>query len=380
MNFSPAVWLEQSRIAVQSAWFGVFGAALWTAVWTFYRPRARHLPGLARGLWILAMAMIVGMWLGGAALEMAWRAMRVPGLQMTLALGAFSLLVAGVVSLARDWFGGRAAPLRAAKIGLSLLVWTLAGWWFGGLASQNPWWFLMAEQARPQPAPSQHTPDAWALLLGGATLLGASREVRSIDPALWRAANPRLATWWLAATVLLLSFPFGTGSSGAASILLLGGGVFACKIWRARHDCPRFLRAPRWARAVGIAWLCALPLLMGAPSRSVWGQKIGAAWHEPHQVAAWLMLLVAGAVLQLALRSPWRAAIRARLFDRALLHGTLAGFAWATLLLGPGGAAFWAFWPLCGLFFDLLATREPSRSSLAAELRAPRLAPVESAP
>lgn len=365
--FPAAHWLEHARIAAQSVWFVAFLGALSMTLAALFWNRSRFFSLAARRLWALAMLMTIAFWLAGATLEMMRRAAPISGLQMTMALGAFSFLVAGVLSLVREWFGvGWNDDLRAAKIAWSLLILTLAGRWLGGFALESNALYRLSFPA----SNAAQIPDAWALFLGGAALLAASRAVFSPDESVRRARNPRLPGWSLALLALLLCAPFGIRNGGAASVLVLAGGVFLVKIWRSRTDCPRFLRAAPIFRVAAICLLAMLPLVNShANFQSIFQLSNGVAmWRETHQIAAWCVLILMVAIGVTSLRRSLRKAISGRFADRALIHGTLAGSALATLVFGPGGALFWAFWPLCGLFFDLLASREPisnSRTDLA---------------
>lgn len=351
----------------------------------FFWGRSRVFSHWARRLWALAMLCVVASYLAGATLEMMRRAAPISGAQMVVAIGAFSFLVAGVLSLVREWFGPSwNQPLRADKIAMSLLILTLAGRWLGGLALESNSLYFLGFSA----SQGAQIPAGWALFLGGATLLAASRAVASPDESVRRARNPRLATWCLVGVALGLAAPFGAHNGGAASVFIVASGVFCRKIWRSRADCPRFLRAPRFLLALGLMLLTVFSLWN--QSRLEW-RHMGTAWGERHQIVAGLGFGIALAHWLTRLRPSLRIAISGRFFDRALLHGTLAGLALAALLFGPGGALFWAFWPLCGLFFDLLATREHTRDpanparnrdaqEIASELSASELARSQTAP
>lgn len=364
--FSAASWLENARVAVQSLWLGCFALALWASIGALHRAPRAFIKRGARMLWAAATAIPILMWLGGATLEMMRRAALVSGMQLVLALGAFSLLWAGTLSLAREWFGASFdVPLRAAKIAFSLWILTLAGWWFGGLAlSQNALWFLT-----PIANSQKRTPDAWALLLAGATLLGASRGVRPVvgpgGHTALRVANPRLSTWALAGMALFLALPCGADNPQSASVFVLASAVFSLKIWRARADCPRLFQGPPGTRIAAMVLLFSSPLLLtgNAEWHAAWRIETAVAWQEPHQLAAWTSVLLAIIYLLGPLRPTLRRAISERFFDRALVQGALAGFGLSSVLFGPGGALFWVFWPLCGLFFDLLA---PNPSEITA--------------
>jgi hypothetical protein len=319
-------------------------------------------------MWVAAMGAFLFMWLAGAVLEMMRRAAQVSGSDLVVALAAFSVLLAGVVSLVREWFGptGR-EPLHCDRLALSLLILSIAGWWFGGAALENNalWDFGPRDIGRTR------APDAWALSVSGATLLGLAAEVL-------RVRNPRVATWWTLFVAVALAAPMGGKNALAATVFLVGAGAFLCKIWRARRytarrDCPIVLRVNAPTRAVLVALVAALPLIWRPESLTLWFERISWGWKSPVYVAALTFLLVMGSFLLFLVREPLRLAIFHQFSHRALLFGTLAGTAAAILFFGPAGAPFFAFWPLTGLFFDLLAPRARIRSSKS-------LLPAETAP
>lgn len=375
MTAFPTNWLEAARIWVQIGWFCLFGLALFLSVGAFVRPRSRRYHGFARWLWVAAMGAFVLMWVAGAVLEMMRRAALVSGSDLVLALGAFSILLAGVVSLVREWFGpsGR-EPLQCDRLALSLLILTVAGWWFGGAALEGNalWNFVPLDGGRVR------APDGWALAISGATLLGLAALVQSRDEEVQRVRNPRVATLWTVGVAFALAVPLGGHNAAAAAVFLVGAGVFLCKIWRARRytaqrDCPVVLRVNAPTRGVLIGILAALPLIFRPEALALWLARIAWGWKSPVYVAALTFLLLIASFLLFLVREPLRLAVFHQFSHRALLLGTLAGTGAAILFFGPGGAPFFAFWPLTGLFFDLLAPREPIRPTTA-------LLPTEAAP
>jgi hypothetical protein len=367
LQTSASLWLEQSRIWVQCGWFALFGVALLLSILAFYRPGSSGLTATARSFWAMAMFGFVLIWMAGTVVEMMRRAAKISGVELVLALAAFSVLLAGTVSLVREWFGPRwGDPIKSERLALSLGVLTLAGWWFGGMGLQwNALWNFA-----PQDYGRVRAPDGWALALGGAALLGASRLVRSPDEEVVRVRNPRAAMWWIGLTALFLVLPVGGNNAGAASVFLFGAGVFAIKIWRSRGDCPLVFRVNPPTRVVMVALVALLPLLYPAQSATVWLARLILLWSSPFYLFAFSGLCLAIAWVSFKVREPLRLAIFDSFSSRALLHGTLAGILAATLLYGPAGAIFWAFWPLAGLFFDLLAPRDISTYSRHSELPA----------
>lgn len=376
---SASLWLEHNRLLVQGGWFALFGVALWLSILAFYKPDSSSLFATARSLWALAMAGFVSMWIAGAVFEMVRRAAKISGMELVLALAAFSILLAGTLSLVREWFGLRwGDPLKCERVALSMGVLTLAGWWFGGMGLEwNALWNLM-----PQDYERVRAPDGWALALGGSALLGASRMVRSSDESRVRVKNPRAATWWILATALFVAAPGAGNNPPAASVFLLGAGAFLVKIWRSRNDRPIFLRVNRGTRSVLVLLLASLPLLVLPQDRGLWWERLLALWTSPLYLAGFIALCGLLAWLGLRVREPLRLAIFDAYPKRALLQGLLVGSLGAMLFFGPAGVLFWAFWPLAGLFFDLLAPRvSPNSQSakLPAEVAAANTIPSGSA-
>ena len=356
MNPIPAqFWLENARLWIQGGWFLGFGLALGLSIWALKWPHRPALGGWARGWWIAAMLGFVWLWLAGPVVEMMRRAAGVSGMGLLLALGAFSVLLAGVLSLVREWFGATGRePLHGEGVALSLLVLTLAGWWFGGVSLQeNPLWNFWPANSHRAPLP-----DGWALSLGGATLLGLSHVVRSPDERFKRVLNPRAATWWMLALALALCWPWRGQNLPAASAFLAAAGAFVVKMWRARLDCPRFLRVNVGTRAVLVLLVASLPLGIERAPWAVWTARLLPTWKTPLYLAVFWALLTLIFALKTRAWPKFRGLIAPRFPLRLLVHATLVGTVAATLLFGPAGAPFFAFWPLCGLFFDLLAPRE----------------------
>lgn len=362
--FPAAFWLEDFRIAVQCGWFALFGVALTMAFAALWRPRGTLFNAVARGFWAAAMLWLIVMWGAGATLEMMRRAAPLPAPQLLVVLAAFSVFLTAMIALVRGWFGPTGnEPLRGDRIALSLLVLTLAGWWLGGLAQGNALWNFAA-----QSAPNSRAPDGWALSLAGATLLGASHLAQVREGNRVRVKNPRPATWWIFLVTLTLALPLRNGA--AASVFLVGAGVFLAKIWRARRDGPLFLRVNLGTRAILILLLAALPFVVSGPESTTWLKSVLENWNSPFYLAPFLILCGAIFVLCRTVRVPLRRAIAGQFSRRALLSATLAGTVAATLLFGPAGAIFWAFWPLAALFFDLLAPRDSSRTEFSTETAA----------
>jgi hypothetical protein len=357
-------WLEKARLWVQGGWFVLFLLSLCLSIGALKRPHHHGWRVWSRGLWATAMLFFVAMWIAGPVLELMRRAVLVSRWELILALGAFSILLAGVLSLVREWFGPTGAEgLRGESVAFSLLVLTLAGWWFGGVALEGNalWNFAPSGSVRSE------IPDGWALSLSGATLLGVSNLVRRRGNSQKRVANPRAATWWLLAFALMLILPWRGQNLWAASAFLAGAGTFACKMWRLRRDCPRFLRINVGTRAVLISLLTVAPLWSASQEIQTWRAQLFSVWTTPLYVLILLGMLVGARTLGFrargALRSALHRGLEPQISPRILLHATISGTLAATLLLGPAGAPFFAFWPLCGLFFDLLAPREHQRES-----------------
>ncbi len=371
--FPGGFWLESWRLEVQSFWFGLFGIALWSSIVALHFPHRAAISRLARALWALSIVFFFGMWIAGATLEMMRRAAAVSGVHLLVTLAAFSLLLAGTFSLVREGFGTTwNQPLRAARMSLTLLVLTLVGWFLGGLTleSNSLWNFAPAGFTAPY---LQHprAPDGWALSLGGAALWNAAAWVQSRDATTLRVRNPRAALWFLLMVALLLMLRMGARNPAAASVFLFGAGLFGFKIWRVRADCPRFLRSNWRLRGPLLLMLAAFPLLVAHPNfrfwTEFWATRIQAAWFVPSYFApsyfgAFAALLSALIWLFWRGRAPLRAAISGQFSQRALLGGALGGFFGAALLFGPAGTIYWAFWPLAGVFFDLLSARETFRN------------------
>ena len=362
LEIPASLWLEKSRLSVQYGWLGLLGVALLMSMVTLSRPHGTlsrphgTLPrAVARGFWVAAMGWFVVMWGAGATLEMVRRVTDLPARELLIALAAFSVFLTGVLALVRGWFGPTGnEPLRSDRVALSLLILTLAGWWFGGLALEwNALWNLA-----PLHGGRHRAPDGWALSLGGATLVGAAHLVQSRDESRVAVRNPRAATWWIMLVAAGLAAPLGGGNGAAASVFVVGAGFFLAKIWRARRDCPLFLRVNWGTRAVMILLLAALPFLFSRPQGAVWAVNVARSWNSPQDFAAFFLAVIVVYGCYLALRAPLRGALEAQFSRRALGSGTLAGSLAALVLFGPVGAIFWAFWPLFALFFDLLAPRD----------------------
>ncbi|HEX9996834.1 MAG TPA: hypothetical protein VGB45_06805 [Abditibacterium sp.] len=344
------LWLDSHRIGLQCGWFALCGFALWLSVAALHFSDHDGLFRITRGVWFAAMLAIVVAWLAGAALELMRRAAGISGRDLVVALGSFSVLIAAVLSLVREWFGARwNDEISGDRLALSLVVLTLAGWWFGGTALEaNPLWKLQSHGGN-------RAPDAWALLLGGATLLGLSHLARSRDESVLRARNPRVVALWIAATALLLGLPVLGSNPLAASVFLVGAGPFLVKIWRARRDKPLFLRVNCGTRAVLVICFASMPLW---GRNWNWDEHTLQNWQTP---IYWVAFVILGTACW-ALGTFTRELLRLAVFDyfcrRALLNSTLIGALAAIAAFGPAGAIFWAFWPLAGLFFDLLAPDE----------------------
>lgn len=364
MEIPALLWLEKYRLGVQYGWFALLGAALLLSAGALGRGSGTLPRAVARGGWVAAMAGFVVMWGAGTALEMMRRVADLPARELVIALAAYSVFLTAVLALMRAWFGPTGnEPLRSDRIALSLLLLTLAGWWFGGLALEwNALWNLA-----PQEMGRHRAPDGWALALGGATLSGAAHLVQSRDENRVRVKNPRAATWWILVLALMLSLPWTGANGSAASVFLTGAGFFLARIWRARRDCPLFLRVNWGTRAVMILLAAALPLVAWRHDGAVWAVNMVRSGKSPLDYALFFGGVLAVCGLFIMMRAPLRRAMAQQFSRRALLGATVAGSVAALLLLGPAGAIFWAFWPLFALFFDLLAPREPLSDSSAAE-------------
>ncbi|MBW3636518.1 MAG: hypothetical protein KY445_08650 [Armatimonadetes bacterium] len=364
MEIPALLWIEKYRLGVQYGWFALLGAALLLSAGALSRSRGTMPRAVARGFWVAAMAGFVVMWGAGTALEMMRRVADLPARELVIALAAFSVFLTAVLALMRAWFGPTGnEPLRSDRVALSLLILTLTGWWIGGLALEwNALWNLA-----PQEMGRHRAPDGWALALGGATLGGAAHLVQSRDEDRIRVKNPRAATWWILGLALILSLPWVGANGPAASVFLTGAGFFLAKIWRARRDCPLFLRVNWGTRAVMILLAAALPLVAWRHDGAVWAVRVARSGASPFDYAMFSIGVVAVCGLFVTMRAPLRHTMAQQFSRRALLSGAVAGSVAALVLFGPAGAIFWAFWPLFALFFDLLAPREPLSDSSTVE-------------
>ncbi len=358
--FPGRIWLENWRLETQSLWFAFFGIALLLSIVALRFPRRARIAQRARACWALSISFFFGMWIAGVTLEMMRRAASVSGGRLVLALAAFSLLLAGTSSLAREGFGLRwNQPLRAARMMLALLTLTFVGWFFGALALQENalWNFAASGPTFPR------APEGWTLSLGGAALWSAAARLQSPGNASLRVKNPRAASWFCVGVALFLALPMGAHSPEAASVFGFGAGIFGFKVWRARADCPRFLRSNWRLRGPLLFCLMLAPFFVAergfAPlTKPFWMQRAGAAWQEPVHSTAFAGLCLAIFWLVFRARMPLRAAIFEKFSQRALLGGALGGVFLAALFYGPAGAIFWAFWPLAGVFFEVLSPRD----------------------
>ena len=422
MIFPGELWLEKIRFGVQSGFFAVFLLALGLSLGAVWKRRAPIWNRCNRAIWTFALVGFVGMWGAGASLEMMRRAAMVSGRGLLVALIAFSVLLAGVVSLAGEWFPAREAKgrkneggdenaiskptptaLRGDRIAGSLLAFSLVGWWFGGFSGpQNALFAIspltsnlfqnsqpknqISETATGRAAISKSVSlanaasknlipkganwaDGWVLALAGAQLLGAAQMVHNGKRS--RVLNARPATWWLLSFGLALAIPFVGAHPVGASVAFFGFGAFLLKIWGARPETREFSRATRRASWLLIPILAALPLVLGV-DWAQWLARQNEFWRAPNLVAPLIFWVLAIGFL-LGGRFPLRLAIFDRFSTRALLNGVLAGAFPATLFFGPNGALWWSFFPLAGVFYDLLASHEhPSferaKSDVHAEL------------
>lgn len=367
MNFPGELWLEKIRLVVQSGFFALFLLALALSLGAVWKRRSALWDRCNRAVWTLALLGFVGMWGAGASLEMMRRAAPVSGRGLLVALLAFSVLLAGVVSLTLEWFPAReprknrleenpnAIPkpaksaLRGDRIAGSLLALSLVGWWFGGFCGPKNALFALSS------APMLGWPEGWILALAGAQLLGAAQMVQSGKRS--RVLNVRPATWWLLSFGAALAIPaFGFSALGA-SVALAGFGAFLLKIWGARPETRDFSRADRRASRVLIPLGAILPLLTGL-NWTQWLARQSELWRAPNLIAPFFFFALLATFL-LGGRFPLRLAIFHRFSIRALLTGVLAGALPATLFFGPSGALWWSFLPLAGVFYDLLAPHEP---------------------
>ncbi|PQV62737.1 hypothetical protein B1R32_12322 [Abditibacterium utsteinense] len=391
-SFPGEFWLKNWRIEIQSVWFSLFGIALLLSIGALHRSRRGGIAFVARGFWALSMGFFFAMWIAGAALEMMRRTAPVSGSHLVLALAAFSLLLAATLSLAREGFGATwNETLRPEKMALALLVLTLAGWFFGGMSLEsNALWNIFPPIFAPLGADTPRAPDGWNLSLGGAALWGISTLLQSHDETTLRVKNPRAAMWFLLGVALLLALPQGAHSPAAASVFSFGAGIFAFKVWRVRADCPRFLRSNWRLRGPLLLLLSFAPFFVAQQKFALnlellkpelWATRLNETWRVPSHFLAFAVLLAAIFWLLFRARQPLRITIFHQFPQRSLLSGALGGFCMAAFLFGPTGAIFWAFWPLAGVFFDLLTPRESlSRTDLAGELHAGELARRSAAP
>ena len=271
-----------------------------------------------------------------------------------MALAVFSLLIAGVVALVREWF---ARPNDAPwQFDARRAAWTLSvlcgiGWALGGLVL---WPFETASYRH-----SEVLPVNWLLAWSGAQLAGAAQLVRARPTWKLRVINPRPATWWL---LIVTLFMLALGRALIVGVVAGAGAAFLLRVWSLRRETAR---VPQWARR--LARLVPPLIVLGAwawqgESFAVWlaRWRLGASplwWGAGAAFGVWLLLMARGARLAL------REALLENGWARALLLATGVGAGAAALLFGAAGALFWSFWPLATLFCALLEGHDPSPRS-----------------
>lgn len=286
------------------------------------------------------MGAFVGMWVAGAGLEMMRRGVLLTVWQLVLAMGAWSLGLAFVWNLTREWFDfdGR---LLGARVAGTLMLLSIVGWWLGDLAGARNPLFALNERGGNENL-NENLADGWALSLAGAQLLGVAACVATHRGHPLRVLNPRGATWWL------LVFAAGLVSvdeSRAAAVALAAFGPFLIWSWNTRALLPiRALKLAWTIVAIGVGisiWFCAPESPMEL-------------WREA--AANGMFALLCLWAIWLATRGPnaWKRFVDESPTRGALLKSTLLGALVATYLFGPKGALWWSFWPLAGLFFDAL--------------------------
>ena len=347
LEFS-SIWLDL-RWGATGLWLALFALALALTLRALWRPRTRRFHGIARAAWAGAMAAFAGMWVGGAALEMMRRFWEAPVARLVLGMAVSAFLVAGVVSLAREWFVSPQPPLtRAWKFDARRAAWTLSvlgalSWTLGGLIL---WPFETTSFRHGEALPAN-----WLLAWSGAQMAGAAQLVRARAEWNLKVINPRPATLWLLIFALVVAWI----SPLAASVVGAGFAAFVGRVWSLREG----VRVPRWMWGLLPILVLAGALWWSGESVASWTarQRLGANplwWGAGAAFGAWILLLASGGrwALQIAVDEDGSA--------RALLWGAGVGAVAALLIFGVAGALFWSFWPLASLFFGLLEWHDHS--------------------
>lgn len=377
MNFS-SIWLNV-RWGATGVWLALFALALALTLGALWRPRSRRFHGVTRAVWAAAMLAFVGMWLAGAALEMLRRTWSAPLGPLLLAMAVFSLLVAGVLALVREWFVRPAPPRPLAwKFDARRMAWTLIvlcgiGWALGGLAL---WPFETTSFRRSEALPvnwREALPANWLLALGGAQLAGAAQLVRAPDGSVARRQSAP-------GDLVAAAFHAGFGVVRA-----VGGGRHRLRV---RGVCAARLGHEKRnrARAAGCAAFGAFAAAFG------FGRRFGVA-RRKQSVASWLVrqklawtplwsgAFAAFVLWLLLMASGGRFALRLAVHEnggaRALHLGTGVGALAALTVFGAAGVIFWSFWPLASLFFALLKWHDsPERPARRARRNVERAAAI----
>lgn len=346
---SSSIWLFV-RWGATGVWLGLLALALALTLGALWRPRARRFHGMARVVWVMAMAAFILMWIAGVALEMMRRVWAAPLVQLLIAMAVFSFLIAGVVALVREWFVAPGPPqTRAWKFDARRAAWTLSvlgalSWVLGGLIL---WPFETTSFRHAETFPVN-----WLLAWSGAQMAGAAQLVRAHASWNLKVVNPRPATLWLTIFTLVVGWfnPLAAGVIGCAFAAFLG------RVWSLRAE----VRAPQWMWHLLPILVLAGALWWSGETSALWlaRQKIG--W-MPLWLGAgaafglWLLLMASGGrlALQIAVHEDGSA--------RALLWGAGVGMGAALIIFGAAGALFWSFWPLATLFFALLEWHDTSQ-------------------
>jgi hypothetical protein len=346
LDFFGHIWLEKTRILVQSGFFTLFLLALVFSLFALKQPATSRSRRLVRWFWIGIMILPLAMWGAGTTLEMMRRMAHVGQLwPLILSIWAFSFLLAGVAVLMREWFDAH-GKLDGARVAWTMGLLTFSGWYFGGFSLE--WNCLFAFS--PNDYDRVHIPDGWLLMLCGAQLLGAAKTVQSPHEPIKRVLSPKTATWWLLIFALAVAHPRFINSPLAAIASLCAYLPFLLKTWGVRR---KFNRRARTVWFVISLFIVAIPIILWRPFTPDATARALATWKSVYP-----LFFLGLAVFALLSATKFRPALRLALFHRfsgrSLLLGCLFGTVTSALFFGPVGALFFAFWPLTGLFFDLL--------------------------
>lgn len=389
---SSAAWLDAARPVAHALLAAAFSLALlWVVWWALTRGTAnieKAVESAPQNTWLprvlLASVMVLPLlfWVTGLCLQIFWRygqpatqsgpGSSSGGPRYALALVCLSLLIAGVVAGAVCWF--YPLRLRRVRVGVLWFFVTIAGLIIGGFAL--PWNSIFGDSLLQ--GPYVRSGDVWSLLLISATLLAIAGLTRSWykGPALpdpvadararraRRVINLRPAGYWILCVLILLGWDRGGHNRLACLLAAISCGALWLRLWLQNHE--PHIRV-HWRRGIFVAIIVVLLLWQhgGAggfeQELAFWYQRWLATWQMPWWDAALLATLLCMLLLLTTLRGALRIYLQTRYTTRAMITATLLGSAVALVFYGSYGAVLVAFYPLTGLFYELLSQESPPR-------------------